>query len=250
MQRLLVVLSLLAAPAGPASASTITWGPASDTMGPAAISTTGTLLKAFDSGGAGATVNGVTFAAGETAGDDVIFPRSPYSSYFYAFDDNADLGDVGLDALLRTGAYAQQIGRPGTEAFSLSGLSIGTQYELQFFFVDQRGSYTSPPFGCKGLDPGGASCNDRTVTFSSGGNSVTLEADPDNNSSTAPFGQFVLGYFTADATSQGFEISGPVVQQVNAWQVRVVPEPESYAMMLVGLGIVGSVVRRRRTASA
>lgn len=248
MQRLLVALSLVVAAAGPVSASTITWGPASDTMGPTAISTSGTLVKAFDSGGAGATVNGTTFAAGGTAGDDV--DPSPNGSTFYAFDDNADLGDVGLDDLLRTGAYAQQIGRPGTEAFSLSGLSIGTQYELQFFFMDQRGSYTSPPFGCKGLDPGGASCNDRAVTFSSGGNSVTLEADPDNNSSTAPFGQFVLGYFTADATSQGFEISGPVVQQVNAWQVRVVPEPESYAMMLVGLGIVGSVVRRRRTASA
>jgi hypothetical protein len=243
MQRLLVVLSLLAAAAGPASASTITWGPASDTMGPTAISTTGTLLKAFDSGGAGATVNGVTFAAGETAGDDVIFPRSPYSSYFYAFDDNADLGDVGLDALLRTGAYAQPIGGPGTEAISISGLSIGTQYELQFFFMDQRGSYNSPPQGCRG-------CNDRTVTFSSGSNSVTLDADPDNDSSAAPFGQFVIGYFTADATSQGFDISGSVVQQVNAWQVRAIPEPETYALSLLGLAGVRFLVRRRKAASA
>jgi hypothetical protein len=218
-------------------------------MGPTAISTTGTLLKAFDSGGAGATVNGITFAAGETAGDDVIFPRS-HSSYFFAYDDNADLGDVGLDALLRTGAYSQNGWVPGTEAISISGLSIGTQYELQFFFMDQRGSYSSPPQGCKGLDPGGASCNDRTVTFSSGSNSVTLEADPDNNSSAAPFGQFVLGYFTADATFQGIEISGPVVQQVNAWQVRVVPEPETYALALLGLVGVRFLVRRRKAASA
>jgi len=30
----------------------------------------------------------------------------------------------------------------------------------------------------------------------------------------------------------------------------LVPEPESYAMMLVGVGIIGSVVRRRKAGSA
>lgn len=31
------------------------------------------------------------------------------------------------------------------------------------------------------------------------------------------------------------------------WTVTTVPEPESYAMMLIGLGLMGAVARRRKS---
>jgi PEP-CTERM motif len=246
MRRLFLALSLLAASAGPSFGATISWGSARDTLGPMSISNSGTLVKAFDSAGAGAAVNGTWFAAGGTAGDDIVLSSSPTGgSTFDAFDDNADLGDVGLDDLLRTGDYAQRIGSGGSVSVMLSGLVIGKRYELQIFFMDQRGSWNSPPQGCYRLDPGRMSCNDRTVTLSSGNSSVTLEADPDNNSSTAPFGQFALGVFTADASFQDFVYSGPVVQQVNAWQLRMDPIPEPSAWAMLATGLIAVVWTRR-----
>jgi hypothetical protein len=246
MRQSFLALALLAASAGPSFGSTIDWGSAHDTLGPISISRWGSPVKAFDSGGAGAVVNGTWFAAGGSAGDDIVLSSAPSGgSTFYAFDDNADLGDAGLDTLLRTGDYAQRIGGGGSVPVMLTGLVIGKRYELQIFFMDQRGSWNSPPQGCYGLDPGGMSCNDRTVTLSSGSSVVTLEADPDNDSATAPFGQFALGVFTADASFQDFVFSGPVVQQVNAWQLRMEPIPEPAAGMLLAAGLAALVWTRR-----
>ena len=101
------IVLIVAATAG---ASTITWGLATDTTGPSNISTTGTLVKAFDSGGSGVTVNGVPFAAAGVAGDDVFTALS--AGTFTQFDDNANLGDADLDTLLRTGNYLAPLGAP------------------------------------------------------------------------------------------------------------------------------------------
>jgi len=218
MHRIAIALILGALIAGQAGASTITWGPATDTTGPSDIANTGTLFKAFNSGGAAVNVNGVAFDKTNAVGDDINF------SFFSGAAGGGSLGNAALLALLDTATYTQlQTPSPVT----LTGLTPGSPYELQLFFMDQR-SFSV----------------DRTVTYSSGGNSVTLEADP-NNASTAPFGQYVIGTFTADATTQGFVITGPIVQQVNAWQLRVVPEPSSLA--LLGLG-VGLLVLQRRLA--
>lgn len=222
MSRTFAAVVAAAVIAGQANASTITWGLATDTTGPSSVSSTDSLVKAFDSGGTGATVNGVSFASAGAAGDDVYDALSLLSSgSFDRFDNDADLGDAGLDLLLRTGDYVQQL---APVSITLTGLVIGKEYELQVFFMDQR-DINGPPAGCAG-------CNDRQVTLTSGAGSVTLEADP-GNTSAAPFGQYVLGTFTADATTQAFDLSGPVVQQINAWQLRV-PEPSAIALLAFG----------------
>lgn len=223
------------------NAATIAWDVAMDTTSASSVSTTGSLVKAFNSGGTSTTVNGVTFAQAASAGDDVYDSftavlSSPGS--FDAFDDFNDLGE--LDLLLRTANY---IGTPnGSYTITLQDLNIGTNYELQLFFMDQRGRVNSPPAGCVG-------CNDREVTFTSGANSVTLEADP-GNTPTAPYGQFALGAFTADAATQGFTISGIDVQQVNAWQLRAAVVPVPAAVWLFGSGLLGMIgVARRKKAA-
>lgn len=222
-----------------ANAATISWSGATDTTSASDISTVGSLVKAFNSGGASTTVNGVTFSTFGTSGDDIY---NSFDTVFSppgtnnVFDDLADLG--ALDLLLSTANF---LGTPnGTHTIALDGLTAGINYELQLFFTDQRGSITSLPAGCVG-------CNDREVTFTSGANSVTLEADPGNDSA-APYGQFTLGFFTADAASQTFTISGVEVQQVNAWQLRTSAIPVPAAVWLFSSGLVGliSIAKRKQ----
>ena len=222
-----------------ASAATITWGDATNTTTTADISAAGNLVKAFNSGGAAITLNGVTFSQFASTGDDVwdsfnaLFPGQVGTNS--VFDDLADLG--ALDPLLRTANFLAPVGG-GSHVITLSGLNTGSEYEIQIFFTDQRGSITSPPGGCLG-------CNDREVTFTSGASAVTLEADP-GNAPTSPFGQFTIGRFTADASTQEFTISGPEVQQVNAWQLRApIPEPATVWLFGAGLGVL-AVMRRSR----
>lgn len=238
-----LVLSAVALVSSPTIASTITWGPATDTTSASDVSTTGSLVKAFDSGGLGTTVNGVTFAPAGNGGDDVYAAIG--LGTFGQFDDLADLGN--LDALLRTGNYTAPPQNTPPTIMSLSGLVSGTQYQLQIFFMDQRGSPFSPPAGCVG-------CNDRQVTFTSASNSVTLEADPGNTSS-APFGQYVVGAFTADSSTQAFGVTGagfdqfgtPVsLRQVNAWQLRAVPEPASVTLLAFGVSLLALLRRKLR----
>ena len=52
--------------------------------------------------------------------------------------------------------------------------------------------------------------------------------------------------FTIAAQSQGAFIGGYAPTYVTS-QVAPVPEPETYAMMLAGLGLLGVMARRRKT---
>jgi len=242
MFRMLTGLGFALLIAANSSAGTISWGPATNTTDLSSISTMGSLVRAFDSGGLGTTVNGVAFAKAGGVGDDVYAAIG--SAIFGGFDGNADLAD--LDALLRTADYVDPPANTSPTVISLTGLASGDLYQIQLFFMDQRGSFSSPRCG---------GCNDRQMTFTSGPNSVTLDADPENTLAS-PFGQYVLGVFTADSSIQAFEVTGvglldsgtPVsLRQVNAWQLRAVPEPS--CVLLLGL-VVPYVVRQRRNARA
>jgi len=46
----------------------------------------------------------------------------------------------------------------------------------------------------------------------------------------------------------GGQDPNPYTDQLSVWAVRPVPEPETYALMLAGLGLVGFAARRRRSA--
>jgi hypothetical protein len=193
-------------------------------------------------------VNGVVFASAGSTGDDVFAALG--GGAFDQFDDNADLGDPGLDLLLRTGDYSSSVGSLPSSivtTVTLTGLEVGMTYELQVFFMDQRNSPSSPPNSCVG-------CADRFLTLTSGSNSVTLDADT-GNTLAAPFGQFVLGTFTADSVTQTFDTTGGALldpfwnspisnRQVNAWQLRVLPEPGPLAMLAAAAAV--SLLRRRR----
>lgn len=86
--------------------------------------------------------------------------------------------------------------------------------------------------------------------FSAGANGVVGGGDdtllassinPGGDSLTLDYNQSLSGasYITVNGVSNGS--SGAIF----AGQIAVVPEPETYAMLLAGLGLMGAVVRRR-----
>lgn len=66
------------------------------------------------------------------------------------------------------------------------------------------------------------------------------------NFSTTTFSDRFNGY-----SEYGYEWSAELTNNPGQWQVTsVVPEPESYAMMLAGLGLMGVVAKRRKSKNA
>jgi hypothetical protein len=72
-----------------------------------------------------------------------------------------------------------------------------------------------------------------------------------SNGSSAYIGFQLDGIDDLEITSLVFSIDGDVAQnafEVTDFSVTAVPEPETYALMLAGLGVVGFMARRRKAA--
>jgi hypothetical protein len=209
---LLSLMGLLVA--GPAVAAPISWNPAQSIVGATDIVLAGALVEAINGTGTGTspTVNGVSFLA-----SDALLSQS------FGGDALAggSSGDAGLDGLLRQFDY----GNGTTTTISVGGglLVSGADYLIQVFYTDLR--------GC---------CSGRTMTFGDGlGGNVAVHA------SGGGLGQYAVGTFQADGTSQNLSMAtaGFGNAHINAYQIRAIPEPD--AMLLVMLGLV-SLTRRSR----
>ena len=107
-------------------------------------------------------------------------------------------------------------------------------------------SLAGVPTDCCNFDSASLSGNASFNSFSSGGMSnsnsgVSFSIDSFGDLTSPRSGNLVFGIVASDAgtgsLSIGFNLS------TNG--VGVVPEPESYAMILAGLGLIGAVVKRR-----
>jgi hypothetical protein len=126
-----------------------------------------------------------------------------------------------------------------TLQLSISDLTVGDTYEFQWW--DNNSSLTTS-------DNDGFKLN----TVGTAGNGVTLEGNDGANAGSV--GQFAIGTFTANATTQIINFDGVVADpsdpMLNAFQLRDTPEPSSFA--LLGMGVAMFVVlklRSRKTAS-
>jgi autotransporter-associated beta strand protein len=147
------------------------------------VSTAGTLVSAYNIGGTAVTLNGVTFAAGTFTGPSgsLTFGNLAVGSTgYYPYNAGSALPaftslSAGYKQLIQTSLYQGY----GTVALTLTGLTPGNDYQVQFWInrSDYAGSKTK---------------------FIAGNTSGDVVA----NVGTNGVGQFVIGTFTANATTQ------------------------------------------------
>jgi len=211
-----LTVALLLACAGPIWSATITWNTRATIAGNSDVATNGGLLYAYDDSNLSATVNGVTFAAGNSAsafGGNVTVS----GAYWYnttAFGSGAGAPWTNLSAayqsVLAGGVYASS---NVTLNVTLNNLLVGHLYQLQVWVNDTRS---------------GASNRSETVT-SPGGTGVSLDYNSINTNGGV--GQYAIGTFTADAATQIFSLTNaqPALvgnsAQMNALQVRDLGAP-------------------------
>jgi hypothetical protein len=124
---------------------------------------------------------------------------------------------------LQRNSYASS-SNSSTGTLTLNDLTPMQQYMVQIWSNDSRGGALN-----------------QLVTFTAG-NAVSLDR---NTTGTSGYGQWVIGTFTADATTQSITVSNSLNQglALNGLQVRTIPEPS--ATLFGGLGML-MLLRRRR----
>ena len=186
----------------PAAAATISWGPATLISGDTDVAINGTSIYAYSGGNAGATVNGVNFLAGNSGtawGANVTL--TTFGSTYSAFGGGAVAPWSGLSAGYQTVLQGGAYGGASAGTVQLNNLIVGHSYAVQIWVNDSRSGITG-----------------RSETTGGTGNAVTLTY---NSNTQGSLGQYSIGNFVADATTQTFTLtpsaSGSV--QLNAINV-------------------------------
>jgi len=211
---------LLLLPAAlPVRAALITWATPVNITADTDVATNGLLIYAETWGQNGATVNGVPFAYdtsktgdanvgiafGSTAGIDKSGEGVGGTGTLYANLSPA------YKVLVKGTAWAN-VGTPGT--ITLYNLTVSNLYEVQIWENDSRAAYATRV----------ATLSDSSV----GGNSVSLAhcVGGTTSSVNGGLGQYVIGTFTADGTSQVIYITDSATapqtigDQLNSIQLR------------------------------
>ncbi len=230
----LAALATLLGGAGGVKAAPINWGPATNITGDTDVSRAGTLLGAFNIGGPGVgstTVNGVTFTGLGLSGTSVTSGNFTFSLPTGWTGNNNEGGSgsppfSNLSASYQTllNSQAGDFSTPAT--ITISGLVPGHTYQFEWWNDVGSGF---PAY----------------VTTATAGNSVSLLSNT-SGGAFGGLGQFAIGTFTADSTTETITFSGPVQDTLNGLEFRevtAVPEPTSLA--LLGLGGLGLAAWRR-----
>ncbi|MDP0491902.1 MAG: PEP-CTERM sorting domain-containing protein [Verrucomicrobiota bacterium JB023] len=190
------------------------------------------------SGNTAVTVNGVSFTPQNTGvpligTNGVSITINGGTDNENAFGDGEFTSNAAIFHLIRGGTF-------GVTSVTFGGLTIGQEYLIQSFNNDARGSRNSNFITGYGDGTNSSS----PVAFSS------LNNNPPGPSA----GDSIIGTFIADSTSQSFNIfgtnggpagtfnSGNSQSQINAIQLRAIPEPSSAAL----LGLAGATLLLRR----
>lgn len=238
-----IATALLLATAVHSEGAIITWSAATNVNADSDVSTLGTLVRAVNVGsGSAKTINGVSFAAntttdGGTSGTyDVSAGTGPWGNgtwpnYGAPLDNSNGALSADYGSALSDGTYTNGGGSIRTQ--TLSNLTNGQQYLIQVWWNAVQG--TSSQLG---------------MVFDSGSGtpSVTLYTSGTGFSPRLSLAQFATGTFTANATTQIVrwdETSGTGGATINMFQIRAVPEPSSFAMLLFGSVMLWAVRRKR-----
>ena len=204
------------------------------------VSTVGTTTYAYSLNGANGTkaLNGVDFtiaAEGANGVFDNLTSSVNASQGATAFNSTTapwtDLS-TAYKAVVQGGIYASN----DDTTYTLNGLTGGQDYLVQMWITNPSNNTAT---------------RDRTASFYGEANNSSTTAkviDYNVGNVGGGLGQYIIGTFTADASSISFLAEGGGAapgMQLNAIQVRAVPEPSSFAL-LGGLLALGHVMVRRR----
>jgi hypothetical protein len=224
-----------------AFAGAISWGTPQQIAGDSDVQT-GSVVYAYALGwGGSTTINGVMFAGfapnsssgnlavdgmggavGGASDNTFASPDAPFASLSSAYQSM--LGN----SLYDTGST--------TMGITLGGLTIGQAYEVEVWVNDSRGSVG--PYRWEDL------------TTTGGVNSANLDYDTGGEGG---LGEYVIGTFTADATTQAFDavgyynpadVGGAAPQIDGIELLNAAPEPASVA--LVGAGVLAVAFLKSR----
>ena len=234
IRRSVLTAAILGLTAASSQAAPIIWGAPQNITGDTDVSLDGSLVRAFNVGDTGVsatlvnTVNFESFAVpnnstGATVGNFAIAVGAP------SFSDNTNFGSPFAPFTALSSAYQTLLAARLHQGFgftlTISGLSVGEQYEFQWWCNESQTAQTQHS----------ATADGSTVTL--------LNRIPNNNGG---IGQYAIGTFTADAAPQTITFSGVAPGGIlNGFQVRQVPEPSTWAMLAAGAGSLLGFRRRR-----
>jgi hypothetical protein len=235
-----------------ANAATISWQASVDMYQGSTVetfvNTDGTTAVAMNasgdtSGDEDTTVNGVAFTG---AGNGVVVGGSGTETItINGGSDN--VGSFGDGEFSSNGAIYHLIRGAifEVDSVTLGGLQVGQEYLIQIFTNDARSSRSVS--SVVGFD-GAAASPLGTSQLNNSADGTNSETDTGNEA-----GDSILATFTADSVTQSFDVfgsgnggasfaQGAGQAQINAIQLRSIPEPGSLAL----LGLGGLLIARRR----
>jgi hypothetical protein len=256
---LVATLAALAAFTFTAQAAVVTWGAATDIAGDADVSTSGSLVMAFNFGDpavTGTTVNGVTFDPFALLTNDSQLSYTVGNATLSTTDDRGPRGATtstwqalppGYTSLLTSAA---ELIADRSYTLTLSGLTVGQEYKFQMWVNNSDREYFGYDFPTY-VDDGngnGEALYTGDNGLNGGGQGVNAPPRP---------GQYIIGTFTADASFQDFLMGGSEISGVvNGFQLREaapaappvtpIPEPGSALVGALVLGLCGLGSARRR----
>ena len=135
-----------------------------------------------------------------------------------------------------SGNSIDMLGTPGPGFLSQYLLTIvGQMYVLKFDMSSNRGGNNDAPGKALTVSALGSTASQTFFALTPGVFQQSYSFVANNTSTLLSFSNGTGGY------------SGPVLDNVS---VTAVPEPETYALMLAGLGLMGAIARRRKAKQA
>jgi len=188
----------------------ITWGAATTASADTDVDTTGTFLAAYDfdgTAGNGLVINGVTFTGTTTTSGALgtYVSVSGMNGGNYNGYAGSAAPFTGLNANYRKILTAADYASSGSATVTLTSLTPGHMYEVQMWVNDSR-----------------SCCDTRMVNVTGGGGNTVLLAFNAIDAANG-VGQFSIGTFTANGTTESFTLTGAPsanVGQINALQLR------------------------------
>lgn len=194
------------------------------------------------------TTNGFANGGFETAG--VTTPAASWLQAANGYSLSTDAYSGSFSAQLASAAFGAAVMLQNSiEQGGLPALTVGDTPTLSFWAKGTAGGTGNVLFALRYLDGGGNIFADSKNVFfqgsinTTGWSQITYNLGAVPTGATAAFIEFSQGIGPIDAGNPAGKV---LIDDLYLGVAAPVPEPETNALMLAGLGVIGFIVRRRR----